>query len=63
MKILGVIFSSDLSWKKYTALIKAKSYEKLWAIRRLKRTGASLEDLVDIFTKQVPIHLEFAVPV
>ena len=35
----------------------------MWIIRRLKKNGASLEDLIDIYTKQVRSLLEFAVPV
>ena len=44
-------------------LIIGKAYKKLWIIKRLKRNGANFEDLLDIYTKQVRSHLEFAVPV
>ena len=39
-----------------------RAYKKLWAIKRLKNQGAELNDLVDIYMKQVRSVLEFGVP-
>ena len=36
-----------------------RAYKKLWAIKRLKNQGAELNDLVDIYMKQVRSVLEF----
>ena len=63
MKILGTILNNDLTWKSNTKMLVTKAYKRLWIIRRLKKNGASLSDLIDIYVKQVRSILEFAVPV
>ena len=40
-----------------------KAYGRLWMIKRLQKAGANLEDLTDIYIKQVRSVLEFGVPV
>ena len=40
-----------------------KAYGKLWSIIRLKKHGASNEDLTDVYIKQVRSILEYSVPV
>ena len=40
-----------------------KAYSRLWMIKRLKQAGASLEDMTDIYIKQIRSVLEFGVPV
>ena len=40
-----------------------RAFKKLAAIQRLKRHGANLNDLVDIFVKEVRSILEFGVRV
>ena len=40
-----------------------KAYSKLWILKRLKKEGASLDDLKDVFIKQIRSILEFGVPV
>ena len=40
-----------------------KAYGRLWMIKRLKRAGANLEDMKDVYIKQVRSLLEFGVPV
>ena len=37
--------------------------KRLWIVKRLKQKGANLEDLIDIYEKQVRSILEFGVPV
>ena len=63
MRLLGLIVRSDLSWKSNTDQIISRAYKKLWILKRLKGQGASLEDLTDIYEKQVRSILEFGVPV
>ena len=63
MKLLGLTIRNDLSWKPNTLNMIKRAYKKLWAIKRLKNQGAELNDLVDIFIKQVRSILEFGVPV
>ena len=63
MKILGLTVTNDLKWKSNTDEMTKKAYKKLWIIRRLKNQGASLDDLTDIYCKQVRSILEFGVPV
>ena len=63
MKLLGLELSNDLSWKKNTESMIKKAYSKLWMIKRLIKNGASLEDLTDVYVKQVRSILEFGVPV
>ena len=53
----------DLSWKPNTEIMTKKAYKRLWTLKRLKRQGASLDDLRDIYVKQVRSVLEFGVPV
>ena len=63
MKLLGLVVSNDLTWKSNTEYLTKKAYGRLWAIQRLVKNGATLEDLVDIYNKQVRSVLEFGVPV
>ena len=60
MKLLGVQVTSDLKWNANTAYIVRRGYNKLWTLRRLKSTGASSEELVDIYSKHVRSILEYA---
>ena len=61
IRLLGLVVRSDLKWTSNTEEMILKAYKKLWALRRLKGMGASLEDLKDIYTKQVRCMLELAV--
>ena len=62
-KLLGVVLSSDMSWSPNTEYLVTRCNKKLWILRRLKKLGASQEDLIDVFIKQVRSLLEYAVPV
>ena len=62
-KLLGVILSSNLSWAANTEYIVNRCNKKIWVIRRLKKLGASNDDLLEVYYKQVRSTLEFAVPV
>ena len=63
MKLLGITIKNDLSWKANTNNMIKRAFRKLWIIQRLKRQGANLNDLIDIYIKQVRSILEFGVPV
>ena len=62
-KLLGLVVTSDLSWSANADYILGRCNSKMWMIRRLKRLGASYEDLLDVYYKQIRSILEFAVPV
>ena len=61
MRLLGLVVRSDLKWTSNTEEMISKAYKKLWAVRRLKGMGASVEDLKDVYMKQVRCVLELAV--
>ena len=62
MRVLGVIITSDMKWAANTHHMVSRANKKLWVLRRLKNSGASEEDLVDIYCKQIRSLLEMAVP-
>ena len=62
MKILGIVVRADMKWSSNTKHIVEKGYTRLWMLRRLKNHGAGLEDLNDVYIKQVRSVLELAVP-
>ena len=62
-KLLGLIITSDLSWNANTEYMVRRCNNKMWMIKRLKKLGASQDDLLDVYCKQIRSILEFAVPV
>ena len=62
-KLLGVIIRSDMKWYDNTDYICQKGYQRLWMLRRLKGLGASEDEILDVYEKQVRSVLELAVPV
>ena len=60
MKLLGVVITSNLSWNANTDHITTKASCRLWLLRRLKNLGASQEQLLDVYNKQIRSILEFA---
>ena len=63
MKLLGVIVSDDLKWKKNTDFSCQKARQKLWTLRRMKRMNMDPSHIWDVYTKEVRSLLELAVPV
>ena len=61
-KLLGIKITSDMKWHANTQYICAKGYSKLWMLRNLKKLGASIPDLLDVYIKQCRSVLELAVP-
>merc|ERR1712082_45061 len=52
-----------MRWTSNTNSITRKAYKRLWILNRLKNLGATDDDLIDVYTKQVRPLLEYAVPV
>ena len=63
MRLLGMVIQNNLKWKANTNSMVKRAYKKLWMISRLKKHGANLNDLKEVYTKQVRSILEFGVPV
>ena len=63
MKILGITLTNNLKWRSNTDSIVRNAFLRLWMIKRLKQAGASLEDMTDVYIKQIRSVLEFGVPV
>ena len=51
-----------MKWTKNTAYITQRGFHRLWILRRLKKLGTPIEDLVDTYMKMVRSILEMAVP-
>ena len=62
IRLLGIIVRSDLKWHSNTENLVQKSNKRLWMLRRLSKLGATREDQVDVFIKQIRSVLELAVP-
>ena len=62
VRLLGLILRSDMRWVSNTENMVKRASTRLWLLRRLKFLGASSEDLVDIYTKQIRCILELAAP-
>ena len=63
MKLLGIIFQSNMKWYANTNNLCGNGYARLWMIRNLKKHGAGTLDLLDVYIKQVRCVLELAAPV
>ena len=63
IKILGVIITTDMKFSKNSEYIIERAFKRVWMQRRLKNLGASNENLLDVYIKQVRSELELAVPV
>ena len=61
IKLLGVKIRSDLSWKTNTDSMCQGA--RLWMLRRVKPLGASVDELMDIYDKQIRCMVEYASPV
>ena len=61
-KLLDVKITSNLRWDANTLYICAKAYSRLCMLRNLKKYGASIEDLLDVYEKQCRSVLKMAIP-
>ena len=62
VRLLGLIITSDLKWASNTNSMVSKANKRIWIVRRLKFLGAEVDDLLEIYTKQIRSVLELAVP-
>ena len=62
VRLLGLTLRSDMKWSSNTNNMIFKANKRLWILRRLKYLGAKIPDLVEVYTKQIRIVLELAVP-
>ncbi len=62
-KILGVIFSSDLTWTKHVQYIAAKANKRLFALCQLVRCGFASDDVIAVYCSLIRPLLEYASPV
>ena len=63
MKLLGIVFQTNMKWQANTANICKNGYSRLWILRNLKKHGAGIQDLLDVYIKQCRCVLELAAPV
>ena len=63
MKLLGIVFQSNMKWYANTSNLCKNGYGRLWMLRNLKKYGASKDDLLDVYIKQCRCVLELAAPV
>jgi hypothetical protein len=62
IRLLGIIIRSDMKWTSNTDDMVTKANKRLWMLRRLKSLGADIDDLIDVYIKQIRSVLELAVP-
>ena len=61
-RLLGLTLRSYMKWISNTNNMVSKANKRLWILRRLKNFGAKKPDLLNVYTKQIRIVLELAVP-
>ena len=57
------IIKSNLKWFSNTNNMCKKGYARIWMLRRLKGLGANLDEMLDVYEKQIRCVLEMAVAV
>jgi len=62
-KLLGVMINSSLKWDDHIDAIMTKAAKRLWFLKKLKRAGVSVDDLVHYYQSVVRPVLEYACPV
>ena len=62
-KLLGVYISSDLKWNQHVEYITKRANKRLYALRILKKSGLSQNDLLQIYCSLIRSILEYASPV
>ena len=63
LEVVEVFKLLDLRWFDNPDYIRKKGYSRLWMIRRLRNLGASEQEMLDVYQKQVRSIMELAVPV
>ena len=62
-KLLGVYFSSDLSWTVHVDYIVSKALRRLFVVCQLVNARVPTKDIVEIYCAIVRSVLEYACPV
>ena len=63
-KLLGVVVGSNLKWEDHVSAITYKAARRIWFLKKLKRAGASAEDLAYYYQEVIrPVMMEYASPV
>ena len=63
VKLLGIILSNDLTWKRHVDNIVKKAGKRIYMLYQLKRAGVNQADLVTIYISVVRPVVEYACPV
>jgi len=61
-KLFGVTINSALKWDSHVTTIVSKAVKRLWFLKKLKRAGVSVKDLVYYYQTVVRPLLEYACP-
>ena len=59
-KLLGVYLSSDLTWTAHCEYIIKKANRRLYALRKLKKSGVSSSDIVVVYCTVIRTMIEYA---
>ncbi len=62
-KLLGVYFSSDLSWGTHVSFILKKSAKRFYVLYHLVRAGVDWHDIIAVYCSLIRSILEYACPV
>jgi hypothetical protein len=62
-KLLGVVFSSDLSWRAHITYVLDKVSKRFFIIWQLVRSGISFSDIISIYCSLIRSVMEYACPV
>ena len=63
MRLLGLIFDSNLSWWPLVVDITRRSSAKIWSLVKLREVGADRDQLVSLYIARVRATVEFAAQV
>ena len=62
-KLLGIVIGSNLKWEDCVSAITSKAARIIWFLKKLKRAGASVEDLAYYYQAVIRPVMEYASPV
>ena len=62
-KLLGVMISSDLTWKAHVSFIISKACRRLFVIYQLVRAGIGVADVISVYCSLIRSVLEYCSPV
>jgi hypothetical protein len=62
-KLLGVVFSSDLSWSHHVSYMLSKISKRYFIIYQLVKIGVATNDIITVYCSIIRSVLEYACPV